>query len=348
MTYFQPLFSICIPTRNRAHLIGRALESCQKQSYGNIEVIVVDNCSSDDTAGIVASYRNRDSRIKFFQNDRNLGQTRNIFKAFELASGDYVQYLADDNWLEDNYAEEKLRCFSDNPGVGLVASALKKYKMSSQGLDVCFALQKKSERMDSNFVFKNFYRSDGWFGVLCTARRKDMLEALAALSNIPNRYGYDYLKSSMAYDLLPFLYILSKYPYMVYTDRTTYFDLMIPSEIEDATLTNLVTWHHCYRVAVQHTFSLCGLQSHVSACKRFFGASLAIDILKRLTFGPRTGMGLSMLPRYYSDYTVWDFILSLIEAAPILLRRVYRWAQKILFRGTVRLRAPVVSNKMLT
>ncbi len=100
---FNPLVSICIPIFNGGSFVSRALESSINQTYKNIEIIVVDNASTDNTRKIIDSYIAKDKRIKYFRNDFNIGAIKNFLKSFQFASGEYVQLLCHDDWLSKNY-----------------------------------------------------------------------------------------------------------------------------------------------------------------------------------------------------------------------------------------------------
>jgi glycosyltransferase involved in cell wall biosynthesis len=105
----QDLVSIIIPTYNRAHLLSRAIESCLKQSYQNIEVIIVDDCSSDNTYEIVNNYLNkiRDKRIIYIKNNKNEGAayTRNI--GIGHSGGNFLMFLDSDcEYLPEKVDEE--------------------------------------------------------------------------------------------------------------------------------------------------------------------------------------------------------------------------------------------------
>lgn len=89
--------SVCIPVFNGEEFIREALDSVLSQSYNNIELIIVDNQSTDTTVSIIKSYT--DPRIKFFQNDTNIGMIPNWNRALELATGDYVKILPADDVL---------------------------------------------------------------------------------------------------------------------------------------------------------------------------------------------------------------------------------------------------------
>ena len=71
----NPLVSICIPAYNSAPFIERTIRSALKQTYDNIEVVVVDDCSSDNTVQVVQSIE--DERVRLICNESNLGMTGN-------------------------------------------------------------------------------------------------------------------------------------------------------------------------------------------------------------------------------------------------------------------------------
>jgi len=98
----QPLVSLMIPTYNRAKWIGQAIESALQQDYPNLEIIINDDCSTDNSDEIISKYIN-DQRIKYFKNEKNLGVIDNFNKLFfELARGEYVTLLGSDDYLINN------------------------------------------------------------------------------------------------------------------------------------------------------------------------------------------------------------------------------------------------------
>lgn len=90
---------IIIPAYNVESYIFRALDSCINQSYKNIEIIVVDDGSSDSTYDVLKSYADRDNRIKLFRQE-NAGVSAARNKALDLCESDYVIFLDSDDWLE--------------------------------------------------------------------------------------------------------------------------------------------------------------------------------------------------------------------------------------------------------
>jgi len=89
--------SICIPTYNRAKFIGAALESIVSQYSHEIEVVISDNASTDNTEEIVLSYQKRFERIRYVKLVENLGADRNFLNVIDLASGSYCWLLGSDD-----------------------------------------------------------------------------------------------------------------------------------------------------------------------------------------------------------------------------------------------------------
>jgi glycosyltransferase involved in cell wall biosynthesis len=82
---------------NREHYLASCLDSILASIYTDFEIIVVDDKSKDESATIAKNYANRDSRIRFYQNEKNLGDYPNRMRAAELAKGRYLKYVdADD------------------------------------------------------------------------------------------------------------------------------------------------------------------------------------------------------------------------------------------------------------
>lgn len=94
----QPLVSVIIPTYNRGHLIVGAVQSVLNQTFKNIELLIIDDCSTDDTEQILTSIE--DSRIKYVKLDKNSGACIARNKGIELACGDFIAFNdSDDLWL---------------------------------------------------------------------------------------------------------------------------------------------------------------------------------------------------------------------------------------------------------
>lgn len=118
----HPLVSVIIPAYNAEVFIAKTLKSVLSQSYQNIEVLVVDDGSSDKTAEIVKSFAQKDSRISLLQqSNAGVAAARNL--AIEKAKGEYIAPIdADDIWYSQNL-EKQVECLNSSaPSVGVVYS----------------------------------------------------------------------------------------------------------------------------------------------------------------------------------------------------------------------------------
>jgi glycosyltransferase involved in cell wall biosynthesis len=117
----QPLVTITIPTYNQEKYIGRAIESCLQQDYPNLEIVVSDDCSTDNTFSIASSYTS--DKIKVFRTPQNVGRVKNYRHAlYHLASGDWVVNLdGDDQYNNSTFLSEAVRLLQENPGCVMYA-----------------------------------------------------------------------------------------------------------------------------------------------------------------------------------------------------------------------------------
>ena len=94
-----------LPVYNVSKYISKCLDSIINQTYKELEIICVDDCSTDNSPEIIQQYANKDSRIKILKNSKNLGVglTRNA--GLKAASGDFVHFVDPDDWLELNTYE---------------------------------------------------------------------------------------------------------------------------------------------------------------------------------------------------------------------------------------------------
>jgi abequosyltransferase len=92
-----PLLSICIPTYNRGRFLGETLASISEQITPDIEVVISDNASDDETHEVVQRFRSRIPRLVYSRNGTNQGFSRNFMRAVELSSGRYAWLLGSDD-----------------------------------------------------------------------------------------------------------------------------------------------------------------------------------------------------------------------------------------------------------
>lgn len=113
----NPLVSICIPAYNRASMIGDAIRSALDQTYSPIEVIVVDNASSDRIEEVVDAFG--DPRLKFVKNRKNLGLFGNFNRCIELSQGKYLHILHSDDYIDPGFTRTCVEFLESHPEVGM-------------------------------------------------------------------------------------------------------------------------------------------------------------------------------------------------------------------------------------
>jgi len=101
--------SICIPTYNFGDFIGETLESIIRQTTDEVEIVIVDGASTDNTAGIVRDFQKRYSRLQYHLLDKKGGIDKDIAKTVEMAHGDYCWLLSSDDVLRDGAITRVLR-----------------------------------------------------------------------------------------------------------------------------------------------------------------------------------------------------------------------------------------------
>ncbi|MFT4554175.1 MAG: glycosyltransferase involved in cell wall biosynthesis [Chlamydiales bacterium] len=116
----KEIVSILIPVYNRERLIERTLESALNQTYPHLEVIVSDNKSTDGTWDILQQWAKKDSRLKIFQNEENLGPLYNWIAGLQHCTGEFLKILWSDDTLSPECILECLTALKNDPQAGLV------------------------------------------------------------------------------------------------------------------------------------------------------------------------------------------------------------------------------------
>ncbi|MBV4192553.1 glycosyltransferase family 2 protein [Bacteroides fragilis] len=206
----NPLVSIVIPVYNRELYIEDAIRSAISQTYQNIEIIIVDNCSTDSTWNILNTWARKDDRIKVFQNKENLGPVLNWNECFKRASGEYLKILWSDDWISPTFVEKCLSFFKRD-----TAFVLSGYQITT-GDDTL--LEVSYEKRDytvieylNNILLYNkeaFPLSPG----CAMFRTEDILSSF--IVDIPNSDSLDSKQNGAGNDLLLFLNTAVNYTYI--------------------------------------------------------------------------------------------------------------------------------------
>lgn len=128
------LVSVITPTYNCAEFIAETIESVQAQTYENWEMVIVDDCSKDDTKAVVERYMAGDSRIKYHYLEKNSGAAVARTKAMELAQGEYMAFCdSDDLWLPEKL--QRQLAFMQETGHAFTCTAYEQINEQGQSLE---------------------------------------------------------------------------------------------------------------------------------------------------------------------------------------------------------------------
>jgi glycosyltransferase involved in cell wall biosynthesis len=119
----SPTVTVCIPTYNRSSLLLTSLQSVLRQAFRDLEVIVSDNASTDDTQDVVRSFD--DPRVKYERLPENIGLFGNLSRCLQLGSGRYRVVLPDDDLMLPGNIERKVAFLDSHPSAGMVHSGFR-------------------------------------------------------------------------------------------------------------------------------------------------------------------------------------------------------------------------------
>lgn len=209
----DPLVSILIPVYKREKLVVEAIDSALAQTYKNIEVIVVDNCSPDDTWGVLQQQAAKDSRLKVCRNDSNLGPLRNWRRCIELASGEYGKILFSDDAIHPTYIEKTLPLIHGNHDIGFVYTGVIIHYTHNESKVPSYFLGPTGVYESLNYL-EAALMATGGAGVPvspgCAIFRKSDLDKNTMIQ-VPNKINADFSQHGMGNDLLIFLLTALQY-----------------------------------------------------------------------------------------------------------------------------------------
>lgn len=112
--------SVCIPTYNRANFLTYSVNSVLRQSYGDFELIICDDGSSDNTPAVVAQWQ--DARIRYIRQPQNIGRSKNMRSGFDAAAGEYFIKFDDDDAIAPDFLAKTVAILDANPTVDFVCT----------------------------------------------------------------------------------------------------------------------------------------------------------------------------------------------------------------------------------
>lgn len=217
----SPLISIVVPVYNQEVFIGRCLRSILKQSYDHLEVIVVNDGSTDHSRQIIAKNAEKDPRIILI-NQPNQGEAIARRSGYERARGEYIMFVDHDDCLPQGAIESLFKAIERTRVDVVFGQAVRKYGWKTRMLR-SFPPSFSERVIDQKELFENFYVS--YFGINLLSvslwgklyRKRTIDEAMAGLDlfTVPHlHFGGDEAFNLLLFPFLKSVYLLDKVVYL--------------------------------------------------------------------------------------------------------------------------------------
>lgn len=184
-----PLVTIAIPTYNNAAYIADAVKSAMAQDYPNLEIMILDDASTDNTSNIVAEYIT-DPRVKYYRNDNNIGRVANYRKGLhDLSKGEWYLNLDGDDYLTDlSFISKAISWSRQYTNVVMVTGACERLVEGKLDYTIRSKYNAELSCIDGKTYFLDLPSEKAYFIHLCTLY--DRAKAIAL-----NFYGEDILST---------------------------------------------------------------------------------------------------------------------------------------------------------
>ncbi|MCE2470633.1 MAG: glycosyltransferase family 2 protein [Anaerolineae bacterium] len=120
----MPLVSVVMPVYNGGKYLGEAIESILSQTLSDLELVIVDDCSTDGSAAIAREYTNRDERVRLIQHDRNQGEASTRNSGIAASRGEFIAAMDCDDVSLPRRLEKQVGFLQSHPNIGLVGTFL--------------------------------------------------------------------------------------------------------------------------------------------------------------------------------------------------------------------------------
>jgi glycosyltransferase involved in cell wall biosynthesis len=264
MTTANSSVSILIPVYNRQDLIGPCIQSALDQTLSPLEIVVVDNASTDDTWAVCQAYAQRDGRVRVFRNEHNLGPVRNWQRCIAAAQGQFGKFLFSDDELYPTFLE-KTRPYLDDPAIGFVFSAVNlgadlqtlyahEYAWRSQPAVTSSRIFIEDELLDVNVP---------WSPGCALLRLADLKHNL--MLTVPSPSIKDFVDHGAGPDVLIYLLTAQQYPQVAHVAEPLTFFRHHPSAIGAQYGGNLIRPYQQARLWFAATYTDCWLTQRTLA-----------------------------------------------------------------------------------
>ena len=217
-----PKVSILIPVYNREKIILHTLNSAVNQTYKNIEIIVVDNKSTDNTFEIVKEFAKYHPNVKVYQNEENIGPVRNWRRCLDYATGEYVKILWSDDLIAPEFIEKTLPYLMDHEDVSFVFTGTEIFNDDTGQRTKAYFIGDTGIYDSRKFIEGSLLGGPFPVSAGCALFRKTDLEK-NILIDIPNKFGIDFNLKGAGNDILMYLLTAKDYPKFAFVGETLSF-----------------------------------------------------------------------------------------------------------------------------
>ncbi len=154
----NPLVSVIIPTYNKKTYVVKAIDSVLNQTYKNIEIIVIDDGSTDGTDKMISGLSKKNSKFIFLRNETNLGFVKTLNKAISRAKGKYIARLDDDDiWIDSQKLEKQINFLESHPDYVLIGSGIIVIKEKDDSEITRFLFPEEDEDIRRTLLIENLF-----------------------------------------------------------------------------------------------------------------------------------------------------------------------------------------------
>lgn len=115
----DPLVSVIMPAYNAEKYVGFAIQSILEQTYKDLELIVINDCSTDDTKSVIQTYLEKDERVRLIDNPHNMKIARSLNRGIESSKGKYIARMDADDWSYPYRIEKQVELMENDPEIVL-------------------------------------------------------------------------------------------------------------------------------------------------------------------------------------------------------------------------------------
>lgn len=215
------LVSILIPNYNSEKYIKKTINSAVRQTYSNIEIIVVDNMSTDNSWDIIKNCAAKDERIKIYQNKKNIGPVKNWKRCLDKANGIYAKFLWSDDQISKEFVEKTVK-YLYQPNIAFAFTGVEHFNEITSETKRLYNLGRSGIRPIKEYIERQLLGVGYPVSPCCGIFRLDDLRKNLMI-NVPNKINSDFSMHAIGNDALIYLLTANDYTHFAYVNETISF-----------------------------------------------------------------------------------------------------------------------------